>query len=71
MPDKTRSGERFPWLRRLARLARPDQLYFVLAIAIGIFAGLAVVLFRFAIALVNARLLGPDLGRAPLRTVLA
>jgi len=60
-----------PILRRLARLARADQLYFVLAIAIGIIAGLAVVLFRFAIALVQARLLGPDLGRSPLRTMLA
>src|SRR6185437_15824436 len=39
--------------------------------AIGIIAGMAVVLFRFAIALVQARVLGPELGRAPLRSALA
>ena len=56
-------------LRRLARFARPNQLYFVLAIVIGIISGLAVVAFRLSIDALNRDLLGT--GPSPLRTVLA
>jgi CIC family chloride channel protein len=59
-----------PRLRRLARFARPDQLYFVLAIVIGVVAGLAVVAFRLLIAAITAHLLGPELHRAAWRSVL-
>ena len=60
-----------PWTRRLAAFARPDQLYFILAIAIGILAGLAVVAFRLSIDILTEHLLGPVAGRNPLRSVLA
>lgn len=60
-----------PWLRRLTGYTSANQLYFVLAIVIGILAGLAVVAFRELIALISARVLGPELGRPALRTVLA
>lgn len=57
-----------PWM---AGLAQSQQLYFVLAIVIGIAAGLAVVAFRLAIAGIDARLLGPVAGRSALRSLLA
>lgn len=59
------------WLRRLTGYASANQLYFGLAIVIGILAGLAVVAFRELIGLISARVLGPEPGRAPLRSVLA
>jgi CIC family chloride channel protein len=55
-------------LRRLARFARPNRLYFVLAIVIGIISGLAVVAFRMTIDLLDRDLLGVN--HDPLRTVL-
>src|SRR6185312_3321804 len=58
------------WLRRLARLAQPNQLFFILAILIGVLAGLAVVVFRWSIALVQRHVLGVP-GQNPLRTILA
>ncbi|HVA62500.1 MAG TPA: chloride channel protein [Terriglobales bacterium] len=70
-PEAAESSAPWPRLRRLAHFARAEQLYFVLAIAIGIFSGLAVVAFRFAITALNAHLLGPVAGRSPLRSLLA
>jgi CIC family chloride channel protein len=61
-----------PRLRRLLHFARPDQLFFVLAIVIGVLAGLAVVAFRLTIDAVTLRLFGPDeMHRAVWRLLVA
>ena len=60
------------WLR-LARRAlgmREDQLFLLLAVAIGIFAGLAVVCFRIAMDWVHVSLLGSSLSASPQRVIL-
>jgi len=68
-PPEDADATPLPWLRRLARYAQPNQLYFVLAIVIGIVAGLAVVLFRWTIDELDLRLLTATPSR--LRIVLA
>ena len=66
------TGARLPrHLRWLGQYLRSERLYFILAIAIGIFAGLAVVAFRFAIDVVDARVLGAAAGRPWWRTLAA
>ncbi len=60
-----------PRLRRLLHYARPDQLFFVLAIIIGVVTGLAVVAFRLTIDALTAHLLGPEFHRAPWRLLVA
>lgn len=67
----TAASAAHPWRRRLAAIARSSQLYFILAIVIGVIAGLAVVAFRWVIAVLEAHLLGPVAGRNPLRSILA
>jgi len=50
---------------------REDRFFLVLSVFIGIFAGLSVVCFRFAIAWCRIYLLGSGATLAPLRMVLA
>src|ERR1700678_1592453 len=50
---------------------REDRFFLVLSVFIGIFAGLSVVCFRFAIAWCRIYLLGTGAALAPLRMVLA
>ncbi|MGH9477202.1 MAG: chloride channel protein [Terriglobales bacterium] len=57
------------WLRWAAKYLRSERLYFILAIFIGLIAGLAVVAFRAAIDLLNLDLLSPAAARPAWRTV--
>jgi chloride channel protein, CIC family len=58
-----------PWTNRIFAL-REDQLFLLLAVLIGVFAGLAVVCFRVAIEWTQLDLLGPTLSPSLMRVLL-
>jgi chloride channel protein, CIC family len=81
IPDTTPPAKNPPWSafilrlsgtrRRWASLFSEDHLFLMLAVLIGIFAGLSVVLFRIAIEWIQLLLLGPTVHPSAARVLLA
>jgi CIC family chloride channel protein len=74
--EETRPAPALPFLGRapeafMSLVFREDRFFLVLSVFIGIFAGLSVVCFRFAIAWCRIYLLGSGATLTPLRMVLA
>ena len=70
-PTSEASSPEFPGLALLHSVFREDRFFLVLSVFIGVFSGLAVVCFRFAIDWFRIYLLGSGTILTPLRLVLA